>query len=287
MSANTYVPVISANGYPYHQLGDSISLPEVMKHLYAAGVDGFDLLYGSDSFPRFDADKTIAEITDMISTAEECGKKICAVTLVSFDLASPDDCLTQMREGIALAHALKAVRLNLLPRKNGITHHEGFRRLETLWKEVHNLVAESGLIVSAENHTVNPDKDKDVFLIRDTQDLLNICNLSGGLIRLKYDPAWLCYGSEDPRERFCECLPYISNLDLKDFKNGHFVSPGTGLVPFEELFRQVHAYGRNIDYAVEVEEHLNAKVRLNDPDEIDKLHVSALAFYRRFYCPVH
>ncbi|MDR2304108.1 MAG: hypothetical protein LBE10_05925, partial [Treponema sp.] len=61
-----------------------------------------------------------------------------------------------------------------------------------------------------------------------------------------------------------------------------FVTPGTGLVPFEDLFNQVKVYGRNIDYAVEVEEHIGYTVKLEDPDQIDALHVSALNFYRKF-----
>jgi hypothetical protein len=190
--SNFYTPVISANGYPYHQLGNRIPAEEVLKRLFKAGINGFDLLYGEDSFPQFDSSMPVKDIVKLKTTAGECGGTVSAVTLVSFDLASPEDCIRQIRDGIVLAHVFNTPRLNLLPRENGITHGEGFRRFEKIWKQVHNLAASSRLIISAENHTVHEDKDRDVFLIRDTGDLLNTCYLSGGFIRLKYDPAWLC-----------------------------------------------------------------------------------------------
>jgi sugar phosphate isomerase/epimerase len=278
-------PLFSADAWSYNQLGDKISLVDVENHIFNAGLDGFNLLLGADSFPKLTVDSAIKEFLAAGQTAEARDKSIASITLVSFDLASPEDCVNQLNLAVFLARAMKSRRINLLPRKNGISHKEGFDRFEEVWKKSCQDLIDEDLVISAENHVWFPNKDDDIFLLHTGEDFIRMVEFSHGQIQVKFDPAWLCRAGDDPLKSFEKCLPYISILDLKDYKNAKFVSPGTGIIPFKKLFSLVNSVNRIIDFSVEVEEHLDGDTKLTDPEAIERLQRSAVDYYRELLNP--
>jgi len=272
--------IYSSNAWGYCKLGDSIGLHDIIKRIFDLGFDGFDFLYGVEAYPKIGSEINLGDIVDLKNIMEEKGGKISSVVLVSFDLSNPEDCVRQLEEGSVLAKALDTGNINLLPRKYGITQNEGFKRLEHVWSARGEEILDMGLVVSAENHICFDKADDDIFLIRKTEDFIRLSNLLGGQIRIKFDPAWLLMASDDPVEAFKKCLPYTEILDVKDFKDGIFVTPGTGMVQFGELAQIMSQSNRKLDIAVEVEEHHFFEPTPMEPVIIDMLHKSALNYYR-------
>ena len=273
----------SANAWSYVHLGDGLAIRDAVRRIGSAGYDGFDLLYGADAYPRVGRDIRLADIADIKKIAADSGMKIASVVLVSFGLGDPDDCLRQLDEGIALAKALGAGRINLLPRKAGITQEEGFARLEKVWAAKARQIHDSNLVVSAENHIWFEQADDDIFLIRNTDDFIRMNRLLGGQIRIKFDPAWLLKAGDEPVPSFRRCLPFVDILDAKDYADGRFVPPGEGLVDFNGLAAAMNGAGRPIDIAVEVEEHHFCEPPLTDPDTIDELNRTDLRYFKAIF----
>lgn len=272
--------VYSSNAWGYVKLGDSYGLRDIVKRISNIGFNGFDLLYGAEAYPKIGSEIKLGDIIDLKNVMAEKGGKISSVVLVSFDLNNVEDCIQQLEEGATLAKALGAGKINLLPRKNGITQNEGFKRLEHIWKVKGEEILDMDLVMSAENHVWYDNADEDIFLIRNTGDFIMMGNLLGGRLRFKFDPAWLMKAGDNPIEAFNKCLPYIEVLDVKDFKDGKFVTPGTGMVHFNDFARIMSRSKRKLDIAVEVEEHHYLDPTLMDLEIIDMLHKSALNFYK-------
>lgn len=273
----------SSNAWGYYQLGDNIKLPDIAGQIIDIGFDGFDFLYGEDSFPKTDSGLNLSQITDLKQIVEGKGGVISAVVLVSFELNNADNCIRQLEEGAILANALGTNRINLLPRKKGIVKSAAIKNLEHVWSKKGAEVLSSGLKVSAENHVSTDNEDSDEFLFRTSNDFLEILSILDNQIHIKFDPAWLAMAGDDYLKAFEKCLPFIDLLDVKDYKDGRFVTPGTGIIYFNKLADIMKLNGKFFDIGVEVEEHHFYKPSVHDINKINFLHKSALDFYKLIF----
>lgn len=280
MSAYKY----TANAWGYYHTGNAFSAGELAGRICGLGFDGFDLLIGPESFPALAVDADAKQLSAIRQAAESAGGAIASIVLVGFGLQDEGACQCQLEQAPRLAGLLGTKTVHLLPRKIGIPHVEGFRRLAGIWKRHGKRLLDAGLLVTAENHVWTQNADEDIFLVRLSRDFDRLLEATGGQAQIKFDPAWLLMpgAEEDPVTAFKRLLPNIRILDLKDYSGGKFVAPGTGQVNFPDL-AHLAANSRIASLAVEVEQHHSRTPPLTDPLAIDILHKEALAYYKDIF----
>ena len=276
----------SSNAWGYYHVGKSLSVKTIAERICSLGFDGFDLLVGDDAYPTCSIDEKAEFWKDIRRAAEDTGGFIASLTLVSCPLHDETECLKQFKRALKIRESLGTDFVNLLPRKLGISHDEGFKRLERIWKEVGPDFKAAGLIVCAENHVCTPHADDDIFLLRTEADFHRLIEMTDGDILVKFDPVWLLKpgAAEQPVPAFERLLPHVGVLDLKDctFPEGLLVRPGTGAVDFESLARLV-AHSQVTRLSVEAEHHMKQDPPLTDLQAIDTVHVSALKLYKGIF----
>lgn len=273
--------IFTSNAWGYVRAEKAFTPAEAAAHICSLGFDGFDLMIGPDATPELSLDDALDHLPEIREAAENAGGCISAIVFVGFPLHEPDVCERMLTLAPDLVRAAGTEVVNLLPRTMGISQDEGFRRLAALWQTHGKSLADKGLLVSAENHVLPCAADDDIFLLRTSADFDRMLEVTNGGLKVKYDPAWLLKGgaNEDPLPAFNRLVPHIAILDLKDIRDNRFVTPGTGLIPFDEFAELAQAAGiRRI--AVEVEEHHDLSPEPRDLITIDHLHREALAFYR-------
>ncbi|MCK5155647.1 MAG: sugar phosphate isomerase/epimerase [Spirochaetales bacterium] len=284
MSDNNYK--YTSNGWGYHQLGESVSVKEIAGRICSLGFDGFDLLAGEGAFPACSIDETTETWEKIRYAAEDAGGRISSLVLVGCPLQDEDKCLREFKRALEITKILGTDVVNLLPRKTGITHDEGFRRLKRIWNEIGSAYKDAGLTVNAENHVWTPEPDDDIFLLRTEADFHKLIEVTDSGILVKFDPVWLLKpgAGEQPVPAFERLLPHVGILDLKDctFPDGKIVSPGTGVVDFKALAK-LAADSRITSLSVEAEEHMRQTPPLTDSKAIDAVHTSALKFYKTIF----
>jgi len=269
----------TSNAWGYFHTSPPETLYAIIKRLGAIGFCGFDLLVGEDAFPKF----TMAEAEEDAEGLHNAAMPIASIVLVSFGLENVEGCILDLRRAVQLACRLNVSHVHLLPRKIGISRKDGMTNLKKAWDESKHAVLESGVTISAENHVCDADPDRDIFLIRTEQDFHELVDLSDGQIRVKFDPAWLLKGGEEPLGALRRLLPYVEVLDVKDFGDGQFVTPGTGDVDFRAMAEMIKDSERIRSISVEVEAHHSMNPPLTDADKIDALHKSDLEFYKNVF----
>jgi len=250
-----------------------------MNRLRQLGFDGFDLLLGTDAFPKM----TIAEAELEQNRLRSSLLPLASLVLVSFDLSDIEKCIADLIRTTQLATEWRVGHVHLLPRKVGITHQSGMENMREVWSQVGDIVVASGIPISAENHATSRDPDEDTFLIRNEKDFWKFLETSDGGIRVKFDPAWLLWAGDNPVSALNRLLPHTEILDVKDSRDRQFVRPGTGDVDFKALEGIVRDSERINFISVEVESQHFAKPEIIDTDQIDLIHKSDLEFYRTLF----
>jgi len=273
----------TSNAWGYYPVGEQLSAEDIARRICALGFDGFDLLIGPEAYPACSIDEDQGKLLDIRHAAESGGGCISSLVLVSFSLADEADCVHQLRRAGEIAKILDTNSVNLLPRKLGIIQDEGFRRLAKVWNEAGRALHDTGLVVSAENHIWAKTADEDIFLLRTEEDFYRLLEVTDGQVLPKFDPAWLLMaGAESPLPAFKRLSHRVRTLDLKDFRDDKFVTPGTGKIDFAELALAA-AHSKVTSLSIEVEEHHFQEPPLVDPVAIDALHAAALRFYREIF----
>lgn len=274
----------SANGWSYIKMGDNLPFFEVIRRLNACGLKGFDLCVGEDAYPPIGFDASLERVADINETMADIGGHVSSVVLINFPLYNVEEMQRQLAIGTMLCRALSAPRLNLLPRKNGITKKQAWANLETAWAAAGHIPKRYGIPVSAENHTFSSDPDEDIFLLRNGEDFLEMLHRLNGDIRVKYDPAWLLKAGDDPFVLLPKLIDQVEILDLKDYTPDKFVAPGTGDLDFERLAAAFKARRGGVpDICVEVEHHHYFDEEVYHLEKIDAYNRDALAFYKRLF----
>ncbi|MDK3157146.1 hypothetical protein QPK87_11225 [Kamptonema cortianum] len=273
----------SLNAWPYVHCQPAQSVEQIATRQIRLGFDAFDLLVGPDSFPYLDTAAETGRFTTIREAVESAGGRIASVILVGLHLSDEANCAEQFSAAPVLAGQLGTRTIHCLPRKIGITHDEGLKRFERLWKSHIRPLTHDGYTVAVENHTISDQADEDIFLARRTKDFGTLLEMSEGRLRLKFDPAWFAWGGEQSLEAFRKWIDHVEALDLKDFEPGKlFVTPGTGVLPFKEFAAAARDSSvRKI--SVEVEEHHFDGRRDADAAVVDELHRGALALYRKIF----
>jgi len=279
--------VFTANAWPYVRAElqpHERSVAALAQRTVALGFDGFDLMVGPDSFPEVALADALPVIRQARDVVESEGGRIASVVLVGLGLQDMDEASQLLAAGPELCAVAGTRLLNTLPRKVGITHDEGFARLNQLWATHGPALIDAGLTVTAENHALQLPPDDDIFLIRTSDDFQRLVEITSGGIRVKYDPAWLLFGGQsNVTAPLAALAPHVEVLDVKDFNAGRFVTPGTGDVPFGELFKQLGSVCASV--SVEVEEHHfppEGQAEETQAAAIDQLQCDALGFYKQW-----
>jgi len=274
----------SANGWSFIKMGDALSFTDVVKHLNGSGIQGFDLCIGEDAYPPIGFDASMDFVSDIVETFDAIGGYVASVVLISLPLYDVPEAIRQIRLGTLLARAVGAPRLNLLPRKNGITKAQAWDNLEKIWAMAGPVPKRYGIPVATENHTFSNDPDEDIFLFRNGEDFLELIERLNGELRIKYDPAWLLKAGDDPFELLPKLIDHVEILDLKDYTPDKFVAPGLGDLNFARIAEAFKARKAGVpDICVEVEHHHYFEQDVYDPQRIDSFNAEALAFYKKLF----
>lgn len=255
---------------------------DIARRVCGLGFDGFDLFVGPESIPDLPLDAPDAMYQQVREAAEDAGRAIASVVLAGFDSTDASAVERQLSRSISIASLVNANYVHLLPRKVGVTQEQGFRALEAGWRQSGPEMVDSGLTCTVENHVWFPSADDDIFLVRNEQDFNRVLEDTNGSIRIKYDASWLLAhdASLDPVAILQRLGDHVSIVDLKDWKDGTFVAPGTGMVDMHAMISMASSLQIN-SYAVEVEYHHSWEHTPKDPCDIDRLYVADLTLYQK------
>lgn len=255
---------------------------QLASRIIKCGFHGYDLFVGHDSQPALPVETSHSQFTSIRQAAEDAGGVIASLVLVGFDLAEPERCRRELLSVSTLTRLLGTRTVHLLPRKSGITQHEGFNRLQSIWQQVSSPLLDQGILVTAENHAIAADPDSDLFLIRRAADFDRLLEITHAQIKLKYDCSWFWWADEDPHPNLTRLVPHLANLDLKDSRKGCFVTPGTGLVDFQQIKSTLAQTSIRV-LPVEIEHHQFQQPEITKAEEIDHLQRQWLHWYQNIF----
>jgi sugar phosphate isomerase/epimerase len=271
----------TSNCWGYYHVRESFTPETAARHVCEQGFDGFDLFAGPESVPDLPLEAPDAAFTAIRAAAEAGGGRIASLVLVGFDCSSAEAAAGQLRAALRIAPLLGTRMVHLLPRKPGVTQRAGFDNLAAAWKRAGRALTDAGLTCTAENHAWTPAADDDIFLVRSEADFNRVLDVTGGGIRVKFDASWLLHhdAAADVTGALTRLLPHVAVLDLKDWRDGTFVKPGTGLVDFPALARIIVS-AKIPALAVEAEHHHGWSPTPADVGVIDAVHREDLAYYK-------
>lgn len=277
----------SSNLCGYIPTNGAAKILDVAPRFIEMGYDGFDFQF--QNYPKdISFELPFSFFTELDRRLRAVGGCVSAVVGVDFNVADVDACVKWFRDAMYLCDLYRTRRINLVPRKYGVTKAQAWEGMDRIWEIAGKELFDNGFVVGIENHFSDPDGDKDFYFIHNGEDLMEVGRRYGGAIRLKFDPAWIIRCGQDPLEWLPKCLPYCDMVDCKDARlypdgSSAFVTPGTGQVDHRAINEILNKANRRFDMGVEIEQHFFEEPKWTDIENIDRLHVEALQYYKPIF----